>query len=139
MQQVVANKIYEVLRKVEMRFKQSIAGSIVCTASAVLLGLLYSTEAKKVEYPNIVIILADDMGYGDLSCQNADAKLMTPHLDRLASEGLRFSNAHSSGSVCVPSRYGMMTGRMPWRKGAQLGTKNHGPLIEEDRITLPKV
>lgn len=90
-------------------------------------------------HPNIVFIFADDMGYGDLSCLNPDSKLETVRLDNLASEGIVFTNAHSAGSTCVPSRYGLMTGRMPWRNGTSLGLKNHVPLIDDKRLTLPKV
>ena len=61
--------------------------------------------------PNIVFILADDMGYGDPSCQSVDDKIHTPHMDRLASEGMRFTDAHSGSAVCTPSRYAILTGR----------------------------
>ncbi len=65
--------------------------------------------------PNIVYILADDMGYGDLACQNSESKIATPNLDRLASEGIRFTDAHSPSAVCSPTRYGILTGRYCWR------------------------
>lgn len=61
--------------------------------------------------PNIVILYADDMGYGDLAIQNPESKIRTPHLDQLAREGLRFTDAHSSSGICTPSRYAMLTGR----------------------------
>ena len=66
--------------------------------------------------PNIVILYADDMGYGDLGIQNPDSKIPTPNLDRLAREGMRFTDAHSSSGVCTPSRYALLTGRFHWRK-----------------------
>ena len=66
--------------------------------------------------PNIVILYADDMGYGDLAVQNPDSKIPTPHLDRLAREGMRFTDAHSSCGVCTPSRYALLEGRYHWRK-----------------------
>ena len=65
--------------------------------------------------PNIVFILADDMGYGDPSCYNPDSKIPTPNIDKLASEGMMFRDAHSAGAWCVPARYGLMTGQYPGR------------------------
>jgi hypothetical protein len=65
--------------------------------------------------PNIIYILADDMGYGDLGCNNPDSKIPTPNLDRLAKEGMRFTDAHAGSSVCTPSRYNILTGRYCWR------------------------
>ena len=61
--------------------------------------------------PNIVFILADDMGYGDLACQNPESRIPTPHLDRLAADGVRFTDAHAPAAVCTPTRYGILTGR----------------------------
>jgi arylsulfatase A-like enzyme len=87
--------------------------------------------------PNIVIILADDLGYGDLGCYGA-SKVKTPNIDRLAREGMRFTDAHSPASVCTPSRYNLMTGRYCWRTWAGHGTvwANDPMLIEEDRTTV---
>ena len=65
--------------------------------------------------PNVIFILADDRGYGDLACQNPDSKIPTPNLDRLASQGVRFTDAHAPSSVCTPSRYAILTGRYSWR------------------------
>ena len=64
--------------------------------------------------PNIVFIMADDMGYGDVGCYGS-IKIQTPHMDRLAKEGMRFTDAHSSSAVCTPSRYSVLTGRYCWR------------------------
>jgi len=72
------------------------------------------TESKK-SMPNIVILYADDMGYGDMSCQNTESKINTPHLDKLASEGIRFTDGHSSSGICTPSRYALLTGNYHWR------------------------
>ena len=91
-------------------------------------------------HPNIVLILADDLGYGDVSCYNAESKVATPHLDRLAGEGMRFTDAHSPATVCTPSRYGLMTGQMPFRvpNGGTVFTGAGGPsLIAPGRLTLP--
>ena len=71
-------------------------------------------EAKPAK-PNIVLILADDFGWGDASCNNPDSPIKTPHIDRIANEGIRFTNAHTPSSVCTPTRYGLLTGRYPWR------------------------
>jgi arylsulfatase A len=88
--------------------------------------------------PNIVFILADDMGWGDPHCFNADSKIATPHLDQLAAQGMRFTDAHAAGSVCVPSRYALLTGRYPFRN---TGFRNpvKGPLIQPDRPTVATV
>ncbi|MEO1011844.1 MAG: arylsulfatase [Bacteroidota bacterium] len=64
--------------------------------------------------PNVVFILADDLGYGDLKCYNPESKIPTPHLDKLASEGMRFTDAHTPASLCTPTRYGLLTGQYAW-------------------------
>lgn len=91
------------------------------------------------QLPNIVLILADDLGYGDVACYNPQSRVPTPHLDRLAREGRRFTNAYSPDAVCTPSRYSLMTGRYSWRtslhRSVQLNWEK--PLIEEGRITVP--
>ena len=90
------------------------------------------------EYPNIVYILADDMGYGDVSGLNPDAKISTPNLDRLAKDGITFTDAHSGSAVCTPTRYGILTGMYCWRsplKSSVLWPWD-GPLIEPDRLTV---
>ncbi|GMV96720.1 MAG: arylsulfatase [Phycisphaerae bacterium] len=88
--------------------------------------------------PNIVFILADDLGYGDLGCYNADSKIPTPHLDRLAGEGIRFTDAHAPASVCTPTRYALLTGRYAWRSRLQRGVLApwDPPLIPADRLTV---
>jgi len=94
-------------------------------------------EAAAVK-PNIIYILADDLGYGDVQCLNPNGKIPTPHLDRLAREGMIFTDAHCNASVCTPTRYGVMTGRYSWRsrlqKGVLSGTSPY--LIEADRMTV---
>ncbi len=107
-----------------------------------LLGFCTSTSAFAKELPNVLVILADDLGYGDLSCYNDRSKVRTPHLDRLASEGMRFLDAHSPCTVCTPTRYGLMTGQMPFRvkNGGTVFTGVGGPsLIAKDRLTLPEM
>ncbi|MGL6074703.1 MAG: sulfatase family protein [Fimbriiglobus sp.] len=111
----------------------------------ILLGLLLasqkSLEAAPPAKPNIVVILADDLGYGDVGCYNPESKVPTPHLDKLAREGRRFTDAHSPSTVCTPTRYSLMTGEMSFRKNyrnvfAGVG----GPcLIQEKQTTLPQM
>ena len=88
--------------------------------------------------PNIVFILADDLGYGDLKCYNAASKIPTPNLDRLASQGMRFTDAHTPSAVCTPTRYGLLTGRYAWRTRLTQGVLDgfDPPLIENGRLTV---
>ena len=88
--------------------------------------------------PNIVFLLADDMGYGDPGCYNPESKIPTPHMDRLAAEGMRFTDAHSPSAVCSPTRYGVLTGRYCWRSRLTKGVlSGYSPaLIEEGRATV---
>ncbi|MDX1412971.1 MAG: sulfatase-like hydrolase/transferase [Candidatus Promineifilaceae bacterium] len=88
--------------------------------------------------PNIVYILADDMGYGDLTCLNPNSKINTVHLDQLASEGMVFRDAHASSAVCTPSRYSILTGRYNWRSRLKQGvtTGFSEPIIEPQRMTV---
>ncbi len=72
------------------------------------------TRVRDASYPNIVYILTDDMGYGDVSALNEHAAWKTVHMDNLAGEGMAFTDAHSSSAVCTPSRYGILTGRYSW-------------------------
>ena len=91
--------------------------------------------------PNILLILADDMGYGDAACYNPESRIPTPHLDRLAAQGARFTDAHSPSAVCTPTRYGLLTGRYAWRTWLQRGVIGGytPPLIEPARPTLASV
>jgi arylsulfatase A-like enzyme len=89
--------------------------------------------------PNILVILADDLGYGDVQCYNPQrGKIPTPHIDKLASQGMRFTDGHSSSGVCSPSRYALLTGRYHWRTRLQNGIVGvfGEPLIAPDRLTL---
>ncbi|WP_297906046.1 arylsulfatase [uncultured Parabacteroides sp.] len=91
--------------------------------------------------PNIVFIFADDMGYGDVSALNENSKLQTPNIDRIAHEGVIFTDAHSSSSVSTPSRYSVLTGRYNWRSTEKFGVLNgySKALIREDRRTIAHV
>jgi len=88
--------------------------------------------------PNLVYILADDLGYGDVSRLHAHGRIATPHVDRLAREGLTFTDAHTGSSVCTPTRYGLMTGRYAWRSRLKTGVLGglSPRLIERDRMTV---
>ena len=106
-----------------------IALSVLCVGPAI---------AKPADKPNIVYILADDQGWGDASCNNPDSKIPTPGIDRIAKEGMRFTDAHSASGVCTPTRYALLTGRYAWRtrlqKGVLVGDKD--PLIAEETTTI---
>lgn len=88
--------------------------------------------------PNIIFIMADDMGYGDVGCYNPESKIPTPNMNRIAKEGVRFTDAHTPSAVCTPTRYGVLTGRYCWRtwlKSGVFGGYNQ-PLIEPERLTV---
>lgn len=89
-------------------------------------------------HPSIVVILTDDQGYGDVSRLNPDSRIPTPHIDRLAREGMTFTDAHSPSSVCTPTRYGLLTGRYAWRSRLKRGVLGGlSPLlIEPGRMTV---
>ena len=98
--------------------------------------LAFATSLIGSEKPNIVLIYADDLGYGDVSCYGA-TKLKTPHIDKLAAEGRRFTDAHSPSAVCTPSRYGLITGRYPFRIGSNRPVMVKNPLIvNTERTTI---
>jgi arylsulfatase A-like enzyme len=98
-------------------------------------------SAAPAPRPSIVYLLADDLGYGDVSALNpARGKIKTPHLDRLAAQGMTFTDAHSGSSVCTPTRYGLLTGRYAWRTRLQRGVldgTDDPPLIAEKTLTVP--
>lgn len=114
------------------------AGCLLCIALlAAALSLRPAPSAAEDGPPNILFILADDLGYGDVGCYNPESKVHTPHLDRLAEQGIRFTDAHSAATVCTPSRYSVLTGRMCFRTGLRgVFTGVDGPLIEPDRLTV---
>ena len=110
------------------------------TRVAICLACLSQTAAAGS--PNIIIIYADDLGYGDVSCYNPErGKIPTPHIDRLASQGMRFTDGHSSSGVCSPSRYTILTGRYHWRTRLQRGIVGlwEPPLIAHDRLTIARM
>ncbi|MBL8892942.1 MAG: arylsulfatase [Planctomycetaceae bacterium] len=112
----------------------AIVGVLLCFVTS-------CSSLQAADQPNIVYILADDLGYGDLGCYNAESKIPTPRLDRLAAEGMRFTDAHSPSAVCTPTRYALLTGRYAWRTRLQrnvLGPWDK-PLIAADRLTVGKL
>lgn len=123
--------------------KNYLVGNLYRVAIWLALILLHVTCTPKEEVematkPNVIFILADDLGYGDLTCYNSDSKIPTPHIDELAAQGILFTDVHTPSSVCTPTRYGLLTGRYAWR--TRLKEKvlwpYAQPLIEEERKTL---
>lgn len=108
---------------------------------AVAIGSLPLLSVHAAELPNIVVIMADDMGYGDVRALNPRSRIPTPNLDSLAAAGMTFTDAHTPSSVCTPTRYGLVTGRYCWRSRLKRGVLNgYGrPLIEPDRPTIASV
>ena len=95
-------------------------------------------DQTAAQLPNIIFLMADDMGYGDLGCFNPDSKIPTPNMDRLAAEGMRFTDAHSGSAVCTPTRYGVVTGRYCWRTELKSGVLSgySKSLIDPNRMTV---
>lgn len=118
-------------------YKKRSAVKRIIASSLLSIGAM-SAQVSATEQPNIIYILADDMGMGDTSAYNANSKIATPSLDRLANEGIKFTNVHTSSSVCTPTRYGILTGRYAWRtslkRGVLQGHSDH--LIAPDRETV---
>lgn len=107
--------------------------------SLLVIALFFASFSYAQTRPNVVLIYIDDLGYGDLSCYGATA-LKTPNMDRLAKEGLRFTDGHAAAATCTPSRYAMLTGQYAWRKpGTGVLPGNAASVIDADRITLPGI
>ena len=124
-----------------MYSRRDFLGTLGCTAAAFALAgckAFTTASTRASDRPNIVFILADDLGYGDPSCYNEQSKIPTPAFDRLAEEGIRFTDAHTPSAVCTPTRYGVLTGRYCWRSSLKSGVLNgySEPLIETDRLTV---
>lgn len=109
---------------------------------ALLSACLVPFAAKAAEKPNVIIILADDLGYGDLQCYGA-RNVLTPNVDRLACEGVRFTDAHAVASTSTPSRYSLLTGMYSWRRSdtdvarGDAGEKDN--LAGKHRVVLRKL
>ena len=118
------------------RIATFILSSFIAILSMEASNEVLSAESQRV--PNIVLILADDMGYGDVRTLNPDSKIPTPNLDRLAGAGMTFTDGHSPSAVCTPTRYGLLTGRYCWRSPLKEGVLGgySPPLIDADRPTI---
>ncbi|GAB4149913.1 MAG: sulfatase-like hydrolase/transferase [Planctomycetaceae bacterium] len=122
----------------EFRTHQFSRATILITCILTMLMLTSGLSAAENQRPNILVILADDMGSGDLGCYNSRSKVPTPNLDQLAKSGMRFTDAHSPSAVCTPTRYGLLTGRYAWRTRLKRGVLwGYSPaLIKRDRMTI---
>jgi len=112
---------------------------IMKTTLYAIIGLLTLQTSLAGSRPNIVFIMCDDLGYGEVQCLNPEnGKIKTPHIDKIASQGMTFTDAHSGSSVCTPTRYGLLTGRYSWRTRLQNGVvQGFKPcLIAPDRLTV---
>ena len=140
-------RLDEISREFTMH-SQFVSAPIVCSWSGLFFYHSFSLTfallvcggnglAKGAEKPNIIFVLFDDMGYGQPPSYRADTEFHTPNLERLTREGMRFTDAHSASAVCTPTRYGVLTGRYPWRIG-QYGvlTTYSAPIIPASRPTV---
>jgi len=105
----------------------------------ITLATALNASAATAGKPNILLLYADDLGFGDLGCYNRNSKIPTPHLDKLATQGMRFTDAHSSSGVCTPSRYAMLTGRHHWRDFHGIVNAFGKSVFQADRLTLPEM
>lgn len=116
------------------------SATVSCRLASVLVAIgVFLPQAMAAEIPtrpNIVFVLADDLGYGDLRCYNADSKVPTPNLDRLANSGMRFTDAHSGAAVCSPTRYGLLTGRHFLRRPNWIEGILNQCLIDDEQLTV---
>ena len=115
-----------------MNFKSTLV--IGCLIAPLLFNAVFA-DSK----PNILILYADDMGFGDLGVQNIHSKIPTPHLDKLAGQGMRFTNGHSSSGICTPSRYAMLTGRYHWRDFHGIVKSFGKSVFKAEQLTLPEM
>ncbi len=123
-----SKRILSLVKKPELGGYLCAWGRLLCVL------LLMGTSWQATAHPNIVILLADDMGYGDPRCFNPQSKLATPHIDRLAREGMKFTDAHAPGPLCHASRYGLLTGRYPFRTDVSKWPTQ--PLIRAGEMTI---
>jgi len=108
----------------------------LCSLAILTLAAVATSAAEK---PNILILYADDLGFGDLQCYHPESKIPTPNLDKLASEGIRFTDGHSSSGICTPSRYALLTGRHHWRDFHGIVNAFGGSVFKPERLTLPEM
>ena len=145
---MIVSAQYETFK--QMRSHKTKQLSAVTISAAICAGIISCKDQKETEnntqtLPNIVYILADDLGYGDVKINNNESKIPTPNIDQLAGEGIRFTDGHSPAQICAPSRYSILTGRYYWRNeiyqeiGWRVVSPWAEPMIEEDRLTLPQM
>lgn len=118
------------------------AFTLLLIGSGILVGDIKGGEglqAANAKLPNIVILYADDMGFGDLQCQNPNSKIPTPNLNRLAAEGTRFTDCHSSSGICTPSRYALLQGRYHWRKFHGIVNSFDSSVLDDSATTLSEL
>ena len=125
----------------KINISQIINTGILILGIAVLHECTTVNKQDALQKPNIIVILADDLGVGDIQAHYPENKIPTPNLDQLAREGMSFHDAHSSSAVCSPTRYGLLTGRYNWRTPLQewVLACYEPPLIEKERTTLPEM
>ena len=118
--------------------RREFLGTMGFGAAALSVSPLLARRRAEVRHPNIVLIVTDDLGYGDLGCFNPESKISTPNADHLSAQGIRLTDAHSPSAVCTPTRYGLLTGRYCWRTWLKRGVVGGytPPLIEPDRLTV---
>lgn len=119
-------------------FTKKWAAQFIVAVFLIASNAYYSHAQQQKSLPNIIYILADDLGYGDVTIYNKDSKILTPNIDRLATQGMRFTDAHTTSSVCTPSRYSILTGRYPWRSRLPVGVLRgySRTLIEKGQPTV---
>ena len=138
----LANCLKEILKQIKFNKMQKVFFLLIiiistsCNTSKIV--EKKNVTSTKNTKPNIVYILADDMGYGDLSALNSKSGIQTPNMDKIVENGVHFTDAHTNSSVCTPTRYGIITGRYAWRSRLKKGVLNgyDTPLIEENRPTI---
>jgi arylsulfatase A len=127
----------------KMKFRMLLEQIIGAICSILVLVTIHSCKRdnKLSKQPNIVIVLADDMGYGDLQCYNPESGVPTPNINKMASEGMMFTDAHTTSSVCTPSRFGLVTGKYSWRGVLKKGVtwSYDSCIISKDEVTIGKV
>lgn len=123
---------------VQETFMQRIAQLAILFASVCLIQTGFAFENGE-KLPNVLILYADDLGYGDLVCYNAESKIPTPNLDNLARSGMRFTDGHSSSGICTPSRYALLTGRHHWRDFHDIVHAFGASKFKPERITMPEM
>jgi len=133
----VSDSLQLASRRLARRLLVVCCGALLGSAGLAMLAASAAPSTK----PNIIYVLCDDLGYGDVKCLNPQGKIPTPHLDKLAAGGMIFTDVHSSSSVCTPTRYGIMTGRYNWRSKLQSGVLGglSPRLIEPGRLTVAQL